>query len=45
MSSLDYEKAVVVSDVHLGYDRSDRDAFLKFLDTYKWFDTGYFILI
>ena len=45
MPPIDCEKAVVVSDVHLGYERADRDAFLKFLDTYKWNDTGYFILI
>ncbi len=46
MPPIDCQKAVVVSDVHLGYSRSDSDAFLRFIDTYPgWNDTDRFILI
>jgi len=46
MPPIDCQKAVVVSDVHLGYSRADSDAFLKFIDSYPgWNDTDRFILI
>lgn len=46
MPPIDCQKAVVVSDVYLGYSRADSDAFLKFIDSYpKWNDSDRFILI
>ena len=46
MTLVECQRAVVVSDVHLGYKRSDDDAFLRFIETYpKWDETEQLILL
>ena len=43
---IESKRAIIVSDVHLGYDGSDREAFLEFINTYEnWASVDHLIFL